>query len=92
MVDMINQERVAAGLSPVKVDLRLASVGRAKAIDMKVNNYFSHTSPVLGSFDNPIRKYAPDYRTMGENLAGNQSVQAAMTAFMNSSGHKANIL
>jgi uncharacterized YkwD family protein len=92
MVNLINQERAKAGVAPLKVDLRLVQSARLKSKDMIENNYFSHTSPTLGGFAALIRKYAPDYRYLGENLAGNRSVQAAHTALMNSSGHRKNIL
>ncbi len=92
MINMVNQERAKAGVAPLQVDMRLVTSARVKSQDMITNNYFSHTSPVLGSFIALIRKYAPDYKAVGENLAGNKEVTAAMTAFMNSSGHRANIL
>jgi uncharacterized YkwD family protein len=92
MVDMINQERIAAGVNPVTVDLRLSSVGRAKANDMKVNNYFSHTSPTYGSPWAMMQQVGITVRWAGENISGNKSVAGSMAALMLSPGHKANIL
>ncbi|MGI6120513.1 MAG: CAP domain-containing protein [Desulfosporosinus sp.] len=92
MVNMINQERSAAGLNPLKVDLRLASVARAKANDMKVNNYFSHTSPTYGSPWDMMQQVGISYRRSGENISGNKSVAASMASLMQSPGHRANIL
>ena len=92
MVDVINQERIAAGLNPVKVDLRLASVGRTKANDMKVNNYFSHTSPTYGSPWAMMQQVGITVRWAGENISGNKSVAGAMASLMLSPGHRANIL
>ncbi len=92
MVDMINQERIAAGVNPVQVDLRLASVGRAKANDMKVNNYFSHTSPTYGSPWAMMQQVGLTVKWAGENISGNKSVSGSMAALMLSPGHKANIL
>lgn len=92
MVDMINQERAAAGVSPVQVDLRLVSVGQAKANDMKANNYFDHTSPTYGSPWAMMQQVGLTVGWAGENIAGNNSVSGAMAAFMQSPGHKANIL
>ncbi len=92
MVDMINQERIAAGVNPVKADLDLTAVGRAKANDMKVNNYFSHTSPTYGSPWDMMQQVGLTYRWAGENISGNKSVEGAMAALMLSPGHKANIL
>lgn len=92
MVDMINQERIAAGVSPVKVDLRLGAVGRAKANDMKANNYFDHTSPTYGSPWAMMQQVGLTVGWAGENIAGNKSVSGTMAALMQSPGHRANIL
>lgn len=92
MVDMINQERLSAGVNPVKVDLRLVAVGRAKANDMKVNSYFSHTSPTYGSPWAMMQQVGITVRWAGENISGNKSVSGSMAALMLSPGHRANIL
>ena len=92
MVNMINQERIAAGVSPLKVDLRLASVGRAKAKDLETNNYFSHTSPTYGSPWAMMQQVGLTVGWAGENIGKTQSVESAMAGFMRSPGHKANIL
>lgn len=92
MINEINKERVAAGLAPVKVDLRLMKVAQTKANDMKTNGYFSHTSPTYGSPFDMLRNAGIQYRYAGENIARNMSVDAAMAAFMNSDGHRKNIL
>ncbi|ODA39526.1 CAP domain-containing protein [Desulfosporosinus sp. BG] len=92
MVDMINQERLAAGLSPVKLDLRLASVGRAKANDLKANNYFDHTSPTYGSPWAMMQQVGLTVGWAGENISANKSVASSMAALMLSPGHRANIL
>lgn len=92
MINEINKERAAAGLSPLKVDLRLVDVAQMKALDMKTNGYFSHTSPTYGSPFDMLKNAGIQYRSAGENIARNMSVDAAMTAFMNSDGHRKNIL
>lgn len=92
MVDMINQERRAVGVNPVKVDLRLGSVGRAKADDMKANNYFDHTSPTYGSPWAMMQQVELTVGWAGENISGNKSVAGSMAALMLSPGHRANIL
>lgn len=94
MLQLINQERTRAGHKPLQVDSRLVQTARAKAKDMINNNYFGHVSPTLG---NPYQQMKAagitGYTTLGgENLAGNQSVQAAHQRLMNSPGHRANIL
>lgn len=60
---------------------------------MKDNNYFSHTSPVYGSPFQMIKNFGISYKSAGENIAKGQSTpQAVVNAWMNSSGHRANIL
>jgi len=90
--NLINQQRSQNGLSPLKIDYEVQRVARIKAQDMVNNNYFSHTSPTYGSPFNMLNNFKVSYRTAGENIAGNSSNSAAVTAWMNSSGHKANIL
>lgn len=90
--NLINQQRSQNGLSPLKIDYEVQRVARIKAQDMVNNNYFSHTSPRYGSPFNMLNNFKVSYRTAGENIAGNSSNSAAVTAWMNSSGHKANIL
>ena len=90
--DLINAKRTANGLSALKIDDELQNVARIKAQDMVDNNYFSHTSPIYGSPFDMIKKFGISYRTAGENIAGNSSNSGAVNAWMNSSGHKANIL
>lgn len=90
--DLINAKRTAAGLQPLKIDQEVQNVARAKAQDMVNNNYFSHTSPTYGSPFDMLKNYGIKYKTAGENIAGNSSNQGAVNAWMNSEGHKANIL
>ncbi len=90
--DLINAQRTKNGLSALKVDEEVQRVARIKAQDMVDNNYFSHTSPIYGSPFNMLKSFKISYNTAGENIAGNSSNSAAVTAWMNSSGHKANIL
>ena len=90
--DLINQQRKNAGLSALTIDNELQKVAKIKAQDMVDNNYFSHTSPTYGSPFDMLNSFKISYKTAGENIAGNSSNQSAVTAWMNSSGHKANIL
>ena len=90
--DLINAKRTAAGLSALKVDAELQNVARAKAEDMVKNNYFSHTSPTYGSPIDMMKRFGVSHKTAGENIAGNSSNTGAVNAWMNSEGHKANIL
>ena len=90
--DLINAKRVANGLHALKIDDELQNVARIKAQDMVDNNYFSHISPIYGSPFDMIKNFGIKYKTAGENIAGNSSNSGAVEAWMNSSGHKANIL
>ena len=92
MVALVNAERTAQGLKPLKVNDELTKVAREKSKDMIANNYFSHTSPTYGSPFDMMKAFGIKYTTAGENIAYNSSIEAAHTALMNSEGHRANIL
>lgn len=92
MIDLVNQERQAAGLQKLTVDYTLVKTARLKSKDMIEHDYFSHTSPVYGSPFDLMKSQGVSYRYAGENLAGAPSVERAHTGLMNSSGHRANIL
>lgn len=90
--NLINEKRVANGLKALNLDKEVVIVARDKAKDMAGNNYFSHTSPTYGSPFDMLKKYGISYKSAGENLAGNSSNTKAVEAWMNSEGHRANIL
>ena len=90
--NLINAQRTKNGLSALKIDSEVQNVARIKAQDMVNNNYFSHNSPIYGSPFDMLKSFKVSYKTAGENIAGNSSNSAAVNAWMNSSGHKANIL
>lgn len=90
--NLINQQRTQNGLSSLKIDSEVQNVARIKAKDMVDSNYFSHTSPIYGSPFDMLKSFKVSYKTAGENIAGNSSNSGAVNAWMNSSGHKANIL
>ncbi|GIO10608.1 hypothetical protein J19TS2_01630 [Cohnella xylanilytica] len=93
VVTLVNQERAKAGLKALKSDAKLTTVALAKAKDMYANNYFDHNSPTYGSPFDMMKQFGVSYSYAGENIAkGQQNPQAVMTAWMNSSGHRANIL
>ncbi|MEK3758980.1 CAP domain-containing protein [Paenibacillus sp. FSL R7-0337] len=93
VVALVNKERAAAGLAPVSALDSLNKVAAAKAADMRSNNYFSHTSPTYGSPFDMMSAFGITYKAAGENIAmGQKTPQEVMTAWMNSPGHKANIL
>lgn len=90
--NLINKQRTNNGLKALTIDSEVQRVARIKAQDMVDNNYFSHTSPTYGSPFDMLKSFKISYKTAGENIAGNSSNSAAVNAWMNSSGHKANIL
>lgn len=93
VVRLVNDIRVQNGLKPLTEDWELSRVARIKSQDMKDNNYFSHTSPIYGTPFQMIRNFGISYRSAGENIARGQATpQAVVNAWMNSSGHRANIL
>lgn len=90
--DLINKQRIANGLSALKVDSEVQRVAKIKAQDMVDRGYFSHNSPTYGTPFEMLQSFKVSYKTAGENIAGNSSNSGAVNAWMNSSGHKANIL
>jgi uncharacterized YkwD family protein len=92
MLDLVNAERIKAGLKPLQIDMRLVDLARKKSRDMIQNNYFGHTSPVYGTPFEMMKSAGITYRYAGENLAGAPTVQKAHEGLMNSPGHRANIL
>ncbi|MCW3489524.1 CAP domain-containing protein [Dethiobacter alkaliphilus] len=92
MLDKLNQERTQRDLEPLKTFSLLADVARLKSRDMAENGYFSHTSPTYGTPFEMLTSFGISYGYAGENIAGAGSVGSAHNDFMNSSGHKENIL
>jgi uncharacterized YkwD family protein len=92
MITLVNQARVQNHVAVLKVDMQLTNVARVKAQDMIDNKYFSHNSPKYGSPFDMMKNFGVKYIKAGENIAGNQSVQNAFNALMNSPGHRKNIL
>lgn len=90
--NLINQQRANNGLSSLKVDAEVQRVAKIKAQDMVDNGYFAHNSPTYGSPFDMLNSFKVSYKTAAENIAGNSGNSAAVTAWMNSPGHKANIL
>ncbi|RKP53211.1 hypothetical protein D7Z26_15910 [Cohnella endophytica] len=94
VVSLVNQERAKAGLSALKsTNATLTKMALDKAKDMYNKGYFDHTSPTYGSPFDMMKSYGISYRYAGENIAkGQRTPQEVMTAWMNSPGHRANIL
>lgn len=93
VIRLVNEIRRENGLNPLTANWELSRVARYKSQDMADNRYFSHTSPTYGSPFQMIKAFGLSYRTAGENIAmGYSTPQAVVDGWMNSSGHRANIL
>jgi len=93
VVRLVNQVRAENGLKALSVNWELSRVARYKSEDMSGSRYFSHTSPTYGTPFQMMRSFGLSYRSAGENIAYGQRTPAqVMDAWMNSSGHRANIL
>ena len=93
VIELTNVERKKNGLPPLKADASLSKVAQTKSNDMETKNYFSHTSPTYGSPFDMMRDFGVTYRSAGENIAmGQPTAQEVVNAWMNSEGHRKNIL
>ena len=93
VVDLTNAERAKQGLPALKVDTELSKVARIKSEDMQKNHYFDHTSPTYGSPFDMMKQFGISYKSAGENIAqGQRTPEEVVQAWMNSAGHRANIL
>ncbi|RHW41651.1 sporulation protein [Neobacillus notoginsengisoli] len=93
VVSLTNQERAKAGLPALKIDTALSKMAREKSRDMSANGYFDHNSPTYGSPFDMMKKFGITYSYAGENIAmGQRTPQEVVTAWMNSEGHRQNIL
>lgn len=93
VANLVNEERKKAGLSALESDAFLSAAAQKKAEDMKEYHYFSHTSPTYGNPFEMMRAMGISFSAAGENIAKNQKTpEQVMEAWMNSQGHRANIL
>jgi len=93
VLTLVNQERSKAGLKPLKLNSTLTKSAQAKSQDMHDKKYFDHNSPTYGTPFQMMNKFGYKYSYAGENIAmGQKTPKEVMTAWMNSAGHKANIL
>jgi uncharacterized YkwD family protein len=93
VVELTNVERAKQGLPALKIDTELSKVARIKSEDMQKNNYFDHNSPTYGSPFDMMKKFGISYTSAGENIAqGQRTPEEVVQAWMNSAGHRANIL
>ena len=93
VIRLVNEIRQQNGLRPLAANWELSRVARYKSQDMLDNRYFAHNSPTYGTPFQMMKAFGLSYRTAGENIAkGYATPQAVVNGWMNSSGHRANIL
>nr|WP_106785019.1 CAP domain-containing protein [Lysinibacillus timonensis] len=93
VIALTNQERAKNGLPPLKQNWELSRVARYKSQDMSDLNYFSHTSPTYGTPFKMIENFGISSSAAAENIAkGQRTAAEVVKSWMNSSGHRANIL
>lgn len=93
VIRLTNQERTSRGLQALQVDLQLSKVAGIKARDMRDRGYFAHQSPTYGSPFEMMEQFGISYTYAGENIAaGQRTPQEVVQAWMNSPGHRRNIL
>jgi len=93
VIALINQERADEGLSALSSQSQLTSAARIHSADMACNDFFSHNSPTTGSPYDRITAQGYDFSWAGENIAAGYTSPASMVeSWMNSPGHRANIL
>lgn len=93
ILSLVNVERRKAGLQPVTLNSKLSQAAQNHTNDMVSKGYFSHNSPTGSTMAMRVNAVGYVYSTIGENIAaGGSTASATMTQWMNSPGHKANIL
>ena len=93
VVRLVNNILQQNGLKPLTENWELSRVARYKSQDMLDNSYFAHNSPTYGTPFQMMKAFGLSFRTAGENIAkGYATPQAVVNGWMNSSGHRANIL
>lgn len=91
VVALVNEERAAVGLNPLIINESAMSAAAVRSKEIRQS--FSHTRPDGSSFSTALKEQGISYRGSGENIAyGQRSPKEVMKAWMNSSGHRANIL
>ena len=93
LLKLTNLERKKVGLPPLKLSSQLTSAAQTNAADMARNNYFSHTGLNGSSMVDRAKETGYKYSALGENIAaGKATPEGTIRQWMNSSGHRANIL
>lgn len=92
VIKYINDQRAANGLPALTKNTKLMDISQRKSDEMVEDNYFLHTSPTYGTPFDMMKNFGITYQTAGENLAGNSTMKAAVDSWMNSEGHRKNVL
>ena len=93
VIRLVNVERARVGRQALVENNELSRIARIKSQDFITNNYFSHNSPTYGSPFNMMRSFGINFTAAAENIAkGQGSAEDAVRNWMNSQGHRANIL
>jgi len=93
VIDLVNQQRAYNGLPALKANWEVCRVARYKSQDMIDKRYFAHQSPTYGSPFNMMENFGIRFSAAGENIAyGQRTPQEVMNSWMNSPGHRSNIL
>ncbi len=93
VAELVNKYRKEAGLEPLKLVEDVSNVARIKSEDMRDNRYFDHNSPTYGDPFAMLNTFGISYKSAGENIAkGQKTADAVMNAWMNSEGHRRNIM
>lgn len=90
---LVNKERQKVGIAPLQMDEHVRSIAREKSRDMNIHNYFDHNSPTYGSPFDMLKASGVTYSSAAENIAaGYDTPEAVVIGWMNSPGHRRNIL
>ncbi|MFE3494601.1 sigma-70 family RNA polymerase sigma factor [Streptomyces sp. NPDC059169] len=93
VLGLVNTERSKAGCGPLRSNDKLATAAQRHSDDMAARGFFDHTNPDGSDPGDRITAAGYQWSTYGENIArGQQSPSSVMDSWMNSPGHRANIL
>lgn len=91
VVNLVNAERAKAGIAPLSIDKNVQTAAQVRAVEIETS--FSHTRPNGSNFSTVLKEQGVSYRRSGENIAwGQRTPEAVVSAWMNSEGHRANIM
>lgn len=93
VLELVNEERAKEGVKPLALDNNLCAVAAMHSEDMVARNFFSHENPDGASPFDRMKAYGIRFMAAAENIAAGQTTpEQVMDSWMNSSGHRKNIL